>query len=253
MNPVIIQLGPLAIRWYGVMLATTILVTMYVAGRYAPRFAVPTEVFDRIAIPFTVVALAGARLGFVISHPSYFTHPLDLFRIDQGGLASHGAIFAGLLYLVWAARRYSVSVWSLADAIGWAIPIGNIFVRIGNFINGELYGNPTTLPWGVRFPGAGDVPRHPLQVYEMILAGVILLTARRVAARRRFEGEVFWTIMVMTSIGRVIFDALRSDMRAFGVFTMGQIPALVLIAWGTVALLRGRISAAARPPAAPAR
>lgn len=73
----------------------------------------------------------------------------------------------------------------------------------------------------------------------MILAGVIILVTRRVATRRRFEGQVFWTIMVLTSIGRVIFDALRSDMRAFGVFTLGQIPAVLLIVWGTVVLVSG--------------
>jgi phosphatidylglycerol:prolipoprotein diacylglycerol transferase len=238
-NPVIIQFGPLAIRWYGVMLATTIALGIYVGGRYAPRFGIPATVYDAVAVPFTIAALVGARIGFVISHYSLFDSPLEFVRIDRGGLASHGAIAAGLLYLIWASRRHGVSMWSLADAIGWAIPIGNIFVRIGNFINGELYGNPTTLPWGVRFPGAGDAPRHPLQVYEMILAGVIILVTRRVAARRRVEGQVFWTIMVLTSIGRVIFDALRSDMRAFGVFTLGQIPAVLLIVWGTVVLVSG--------------
>lgn len=245
MNPVIVHLGPIAIRWYGVMLATTIVVGIYVGGRFARRFGIPASVYDAIAVPFTLVALIGARIGFVISHPSLFASPLEVVRIDRGGLASHGAIASGLLYLVWAARRYSVPMWALADAIGWAIPIGNVFVRIGNFINGELYGNPTSLPWGVRFPGAGDAPRHPLQVYEMLLAGIILLVARRVAIRRRFDGHVFWTIMVLTSIGRVAFDALRSDLRAVGVFTLGQIPAVLLIVWGAIALLNG----AARPPA----
>jgi phosphatidylglycerol:prolipoprotein diacylglycerol transferase len=240
MNPVIVQFGPIAIRWYGVLLAATIVVGMYFAGRYAPRFGIPAAVVDAIAVPFTLAALIGARIGFVISHPSMFSDLWEIARIDRGGLASHGAIAAGLLYLVWASRRYRVSMWALADAIGWAIPIGNIFVRIGNFINGELYGNPTTLPWGVRFPGAGDVPRHPLQIYEALLALIVLLIARRAAARRRFDGEVFWTIMVATSIGRVAFDALRSDLRAVGVFTLGQGPAVLLIAWGTLALLSGR-------------
>ena len=246
MNPIIIQLGPIAIRWYGVMLAITIGLGIYVGGRYAPKFGIPASIYDAVAVPFTIAALVGARLGFVISHYSLFGNPLEVFRIDRGGLASHGAIAAGLMYLVWAARRHRVSLWSLADTIGWAIPIGNIFVRIGNFINAELYGNPTMLPWGVRFPGAGDAPRHPLQVYEMVLAAAIIVVARRVAAHRRFDGQVFWTIMVLTSIGRVIFDALRSDMRAFGVFTLGQIPAVLLIVWGAVALFSG----AARSPAA---
>jgi phosphatidylglycerol:prolipoprotein diacylglycerol transferase len=232
MDPVIVRVGPLVLRWYGVMLAATIALGMLAAYRSGPRFGVPVQTIDRIAVPFVTTALIGARLGFVISHPALFANPIEVLRIDHGGLTSHGAIIAGILYAAWAARRFGVSPWALADAIGWSIPIGNILVRFGNFANGELYGNPTTLPWGVRFPGAGDQPRHPLQIYEMILAVVILLVARRVAAARRFDGQVFWTIMVLTSIGRVFLDALRADVRAVGILTLGQIPALVLIVWG---------------------
>lgn len=239
MDPVIIHLGPLTVRWYGVLLATTIGVGMLVAYRYGPRLGIPTAVLDKTTITFTIVALIGARIGYIVSHPSEFGHVLDIFRVDRGGLASHGAIVAGLLYLVWAARRHHISAWTFADVFVWAVPIGHVFIRIGNFINGELYGNPTTLPWGMRFPTSPDVPRHPLQLYEPIVAILIMLYARRVAARRRFEGQVFWTIMVPTSVGRLFLDTLRSEMRALGPFTIGQIPALILIAWGVWALRRG--------------
>jgi len=246
MDPVIVQIGPLAIRWYGVLLATTIGVSMLVGYRLGPRLGVSTEVLDRTAIAFAIAALIGARVGYVVSHPAEFSSLVDLVRIDRGGLASHGAIAAGLLYLAWAARRYHLSTWTLADVFGWVIPIGNVFVRIGNFINGELYGDPTTLPWGVRFPTAPDAPRHPLQLYEALLAVVIVLYARKVAARPRFAGQVFWTIMVATSVGRLLFDALRSDARALGVLTLGQIPALALVVWGLWALRRGAASHGAR-------
>jgi phosphatidylglycerol:prolipoprotein diacylglycerol transferase len=240
MDPVIVHIGPFAIRWYGVLLAATIATGMVVAYRYGPRFGIPARVLDRTTVDFTIVALLGARLGYVLSHPSQFRHPLDVVRIDMGGLTSHGAIAAGLLYLWWAARRHDISPWTFADTFGWAIPIGNIFVRIGNFINGELYGDPTTLPWGVRFAASPDLPRHPLQLYEAVFAVAILIYARAVARRRRFPGQVFWAIMVPTSVGRLILDAMRSDVRALGVLTLGQIPALILIVWGTVALTRGR-------------
>jgi phosphatidylglycerol:prolipoprotein diacylglycerol transferase len=240
MNPVIVEIGPFAIRWYGVLLATTIAVSMVVAYRYGPRFGIPPAVLDATTVGFTIVALIGARIGYVVSHPSEFGNVLDIVRVDRGGLTSHGAIAAGLLYLAWASRRTGISAWTFADTFGWAIPIGNIFVRIGNFINGELYGNPTALPWGVRFPTSPDLPRHPLQLYEAFLAILILLYARRVAARRQFDGQVFWVIMVLTSIGRVFLDTLRSDVRAIGPFTLGQIPAVILIVWGTWTLMRGR-------------
>ena len=238
-DPVIIQFGGVALRWYGVMLATTIFVSVIVASRYARRFGVPSAVLDQTVFGFTVAALVGARLGYVVSHPSEFRNLVEIIRIDHGGLTSHGAIAAGLLYLAWAARRHRISVWALADLFGWSIPIGNVFVRFGNFANGELYGDPTALPWGVRFPTAPDGPRHPLQIYEMLLAGVILLGTRRIAAGRRLEGQVFWFIIVATSLGRMVFDAMRSDAKAVGMLTLGQIPALLLIAWGAVVLLRG--------------
>ncbi len=239
MNPVIVQFGPLAIRWYGVMLATTIAVSMLVGYRLGPRFGISAAVLDQTTIGFTIVALVGARLGYVVSHPAEFSSLLEIVRVDRGGLTSHGAIAGGLLYLYWASQRTGISIWSFADVFGWAIPIGNVFVRIGNFINGELYGDPTTLPWGVRFPTAPGGPRHPLQIYELLLAVMILIWARTIAANRRFEGQVFWTIVVATSVGRLFLDALRSDVRAVGWLTLGQIPALVLIVWGTVALRRG--------------
>lgn len=239
MDPVIVQIGPVAIRWYGVMLATTIAVSIVVGGRYARRFGLAQAILDRTIFGFTVAALLGARLGYVLSHPAEFRDLVEIVRIDHGGLTSHGAIVAGLLYLAWAARRYRVSVWALADVFGWVIPIGNVFVRFGNFMNGELYGDPTTLPWGVVFPTAPGAPRHPLQVYEMLIAMVILVWVRRIAARRRFEGQVFWFILLATSLGRVFLDALRSEARALGVLTLGQIPALALIVWSAVALLRG--------------
>ncbi len=239
MDPVIIQIGPLAIRWYGVMLASTIAAGIVVAYRLGPRFGISVAVLDKTIVTFVVVALAGARLGYVIAHPAEFGSLVEIIRVDRGGLTSHGAIAAGLLYLAWAARRCGVSIWSLADTFGWAIPIGNILVRFGNFANGELYGDPTTLPWGVRFPTAPDLPRHPLQVYEMIFAAIILLAARKVASNRRFEGQVFWTIVVATSIGRLFLDALRSEVRAVGWLTLGQIPAVLLVVWGAWALFRG--------------
>ncbi len=241
MDPVIVQLGPLAIRWYGVMLAVTIGVSLWVAYRMGPRLGVPTAVLDRTATTAVLVMFVGARLGYVVSHPGEFVPALwEIVRIDRGGLSSHGALAAGLLYAVWAARRTGVSVWQFADTFGWALPIGNVFVRFGNFMNGELYGDPTGLPWGVVFPTMPDAPRHPLQIYEMLLAVVVLLWARRIAARRRFPGEVFWHIVVPTSVGRLAFDALRSEMRALGPLTLGQLPALALAGWGIWVLWRGR-------------
>lgn len=239
MDPVLVQFGPLVIRWYGVMLATTIVLGVVMAYHYGPRFRITREQLDRLVIPFIVAAVVGARLGYVISHPSEFTNPLEVVRIDHGGLSSHGAIAAGLVVLWIVGRRQGISLWTFADAIALTIPLGNIFVRFGNFVNGELYGDPTSLPWGVQFPGTAE-PRHPLQIYEMIFGAIILLIGIRAARRRAFDGQVFWTIMVLTSIGRIVLDALRSEERFWWILAPGQIPAMLLVVVGSWFLWRRR-------------
>jgi phosphatidylglycerol:prolipoprotein diacylglycerol transferase len=233
MNPVIVEVGPLVIRWYGVMMALTILVSIAFAARWGPRFGVDRALIDRTTVWLAVTLFAGARLGYVVSHPAEFADPLEVLRLWHGGLTSHGAIVAGLAFIYVAARRARLPFWSLADTMAWAIPVGNIFVRFGNFMNGELYGDPTTLPWGVVFPTAPGLPRHPLQLYEMLLAAVILLAAWRVARRRAFPGQVWWVIVVLTSAGRILLDALRGEEHVlWGVIAYGQIPAAILLVIG---------------------
>ncbi|MDQ7818984.1 MAG: prolipoprotein diacylglyceryl transferase [Armatimonadota bacterium] len=231
MDPVLVQWGPVVIRWYGVMMAVTIVLAVGAALRAGPRVGIPAEEIDRLAVPAIVLAFLGARLGYVLSHPSQFGSLVEVLRVDRGGLTSHGALAGGALGLWWAARRRGLDFWSLADAVVWAVPLGNIFVRLGNFINGELYGDPTTLPWGVTFPGVPQ-PRHPLQIYEMIWAAAILTLTWPRLGRRRFPGELFWTVIVLTSAGRIVWDLLRSHDRVVWVITLGHIPAAALLGAG---------------------
>jgi len=239
MDPILVRLGPLVIRWYGVMMAVTIGAGLLAAYRVGPRFGVGTGAVDRLSVLFIILAFVGARLGYVVSHPAEFTDPLEIIRIDHGGLTSHGAIAGGLLALWLASRREALPFWDLADTVVWAVPLGNIFVRFGNFMNGELYGDVTTLPWAVTFPGVPG-PRHPLQLYEMLFAALILAVTAPATRRRAFPGQLFWTVLVLTSVGRIFLDLLRSEDRVYGVVTLGQIPAALLIVLGLAFLARGR-------------
>jgi phosphatidylglycerol:prolipoprotein diacylglycerol transferase len=239
MDPVLVQIGPVLIRWYGVMMAATILTALWAAYRLGPQVGVTQEQVDRIAVPFILLAFAGARLGYVLSHPTEFANPIEILRVDHGGLTSHGAIAGGFAALWWGMRRTGVRLWDFADATVWVIPIGNVFVRFGNFMNGELYGDPTTLPWAVTFPGVPGA-RHPLQIYEMLLALLILAVTLPVVKRRAFPGQLFWTIVVLTSLGRIGLDLLRSGDRVWGVLTLGQIPAVLLVLAGSWFLLTRR-------------
>ena len=237
MNPIAVHIGPLVIRWYGLMMAATVLTGTLLALRMGPRLGVPAAEIDRLTLPFLLLAFTGARLGYVVSHPAEFTSPLEILRVWHGGLTSHGAIVGGFVALWWASRRRDLSLWSLADITGWAVPIGNIFVRFGNFMNGELYGDVTTLPWGVVFPGVMGA-RHPLQIYEMLWAVVVIAVALPLTWRSRFPGQVFWTIITLVSAGRIVFDLFRSEDRIVWVITLGQIPAAILLLLGVWFLAR---------------
>ena len=239
MDPILVQFGPIVIRWYGVMMALTILTALWTAMRVGPHVGVARAQVDDLAIVVILLAFAGARLGYVVSHPAEFRLPIEIVRVDRGGLTSHGAIAGGLVALWWAARRMTLRFWDVADAMVWVIPIGNVFVRFGNFMNGELYGDPTTLPWAVTFPGVPGA-RHPLQLYEMTIALVILAVALPMVTRRAFSGQLFWLVVVLTSLGRIGFDLLRSEDRVWGVVTLGQVPALLLAVLGSWFLLSRR-------------
>ena len=245
MNPILLHWGPIVIRWYGVMMSVTILAGLLAAYRLGPRFGVRPAAVDRLSVLFILLAFAGARLGYVLSHPAEFAQPLEIIRIDHGGLTSHGAIAGGLLALWIVARRERLPFWDLADTVVWVVPLGNIFVRFGNFVNGELYGDPTSLPWAVTFPGV-PAPRHPLQIYEMLLALAILAVTLPRTRRRRFSGEPFWLVLVLTSLGRIAFDLLRSEDRVVGVITLGMIPAAALVVLGSWMLLRPVVGVGAR-------
>lgn len=238
MGPVIVQIGPIAVRWYGVMMALAVLLGMWLSGRYAPRLGVPVGVVDRHAIPFTVWLFVGARLGYVLSHPGPFLqNPLEIVRIDHGGLASHGAIVAGLAYAWWLGQREGIDPWAFTDVCAVWIPVANLLVRWGNFMNGELYGDPTSLPWGIVFPTAPGLPRHPLQLYEMGTSAVLFGLVLRWVDHRRFSGQVFWQTIVYMSTVRFLLDLLRSEDRVVGFLTLGQLAALGLLACGVYLLV----------------
>jgi phosphatidylglycerol:prolipoprotein diacylglycerol transferase len=120
-----------------------------------------------------------------------------------------------------------------------AVLVAIIFVRWGNFMNGELFGDPTSLPWGIAVPGVPGGPRHPLPLYEMGGTALILAWIARLARHRPFDGALFWSAIVASSVLRFLLDLLRSEDRTAAFLTLGQMAALVLIAWGTWFLSTG--------------
>lgn len=241
MHPVLLQLGPLTIRWYGVMMGLALFLAVPITTHFGDRFGIPRRLLtDSLAVPFLAALIIGARLGYVVSHPLEFAgDPLAAIVPPYAGLASHGSIAAGFLFLAWWCRRHRVSLWRLTDAIAPAMLVAIILVRWGNFMNGELFGDPTSLPWGITVPGLPGGPRQPLPLYEMAGTAVILAWILWLAHHPPFDGAVFWSAVIASSGLRVLLDLLRSSDRTAVFLTLGQMAALALIIWGTWFLWSG--------------
>ena len=241
MHPVLFKVGPFVLRWYGAMMGLALFVSIPITAHFGQQFGIARPlIVDSFSFPFLATVLVGARVGYVASHPHEFLgDPLAIIRPPYAGLASHGAIAFGLAFLALWCPRHRVPIWRMADAIAPGFLVAIILVRWGNFMNGELFGDPTTLPWGVVFPGVPGGPRHPLQLYEMAGTALILAWVVRAAARRPFDGSLFWSAIIASSALRFLLDLLRSDDRTVVFLTGGQMAALVLIGWG-VSFLRAR-------------
>jgi phosphatidylglycerol:prolipoprotein diacylglycerol transferase len=181
-DPVAFQIGPLAIRWY----ALSYVVGLLLAWRYSLRLAklpphkVTAEQLDDFLTWAILGVILGARLGFILFYQPghYLANPAAILKVWQGGMSFHGGLAGVTLGMIIYARRHKIPLLSLTDIIGAAAPIGLFLGRIANFINGELYGRVTDVPWGVIFRHAGDLPRHPSQLYEAVLEGLVLFAVQ---------------------------------------------------------------------------
>jgi phosphatidylglycerol:prolipoprotein diacylglycerol transferase len=177
-DPVLIQLGPLAVRWYGLMYLAAFGFLWWLGRIRIRRGLAPIshEQFDDLILLGVIGTILGGRLGYVLFYkPGYYlAHPLEILAIWQGGMAFHGGFLGVLAAAAWFSWRRRVDWWRLMDFIAPCVPTGLAAGRLGNFINGELWGRPTDLPWGMVFRGAGDLPRHPSQLYQLALEGALL-------------------------------------------------------------------------------
>ncbi len=183
-DPVVMQIGPLAIRWYGIAYAVGIIISLYLLQKLSlyrwQKFqtipALKSKQIDSLSIYIIIGIVLGGRLGFVIFYrPEWFiTRPFMVLNTLEGGMSFHGGLIGLAIALLLFCHRNKISFLPLSDLLCCVAPIGLFFGRCANFINGELYGRITTVEWGVIFPHAGDIPRHPSQLYEAITEGILL-------------------------------------------------------------------------------
>ena len=255
-NPVLLKMGPLKVRWYGVMYVVAFFVAYFLLKAEVRKKAFPLDkdgVYDLLSYAALGVILGG-RLGYVLVYnlPYYLSHPLDILAVWKGGMSFHGG-FLGVIVAGWLfCRRRHLPFLRLADLAVLPVPIGLFMGRMGNFINGELFGRATDVPWCMEFPMGGPVCRHPSQLYEASMEGILLFSILFFLSRKTLpEGVLFGTFIGLYGLFRTIGEIFRQPDPQLGFLlgpvTMGQVLSIPMILIGAaIVLTRFRVS---RPPA----
>ncbi len=239
-DPVFLHLGPLQLRWYGLMYMASFILGYLILKRLARDRSLDLTSDDLYDLLFYLIlgVMIGGRLGYVLFYDlnSYLSDPLSILAIWQGGMSFHGGFIGVVVAALWITRKKSWNFWEIADLVSVGVPIGLGLGRIGNFINGELFGRPSNVPWAMVFPQAGDLPRHPSQLYEAFLEGVLLFLILRWLYRKLLpEGTVFWGLVGFYGLFRFLVEFVREPDAHIGLdlgpFSRGQLlsfPMLVL-------------------------
>ena len=249
LDPVAFSLGPITVRWYGIAYVLGFICAALVMYRRAKRWKLRFDEDALITIMLCVIVgiILGARLGYVLFYGNgvYFQHPETILAFNQGGMSFHGGLVGALLSGIVAAKLTGIPYLTLADIGCCGAPLGLFFGRCANFVNGELWGAPTDLPWGVVFGGsAGDIARHPTQLYEACLEGLVIFAVLFLLSRKRPprpRGTFLGTFLIMYGVFRFLIEFVRLPDSQLGYLwggwlTMGQVLSAPLIIAGIAVL-----------------
>lgn len=247
-DPVFLKLGPLEFRWYGLMYIIGFTAAYFIIKSRGRKKGLPltNELLSDIVFMIAMGIVLGGRVGYILFYNLswYLANPLKVFAVWEGGMSFHGGMIGGVVAAVCILRKNALPLWLMADVIAPSIPIGLFLGRIGNFINGELYGRVTSSAWGVIFPSGGMLPRHPSQLYEAFLEGVVLFLITLAVGRTKApEGTTFWTVIAGYGLFRFIVEFFREPDQQMGFLwmgaTMGQLLSLPMLFLGLLMIIRG--------------
>ena len=246
LDPIIFQIGPLAIRWYSLAYVAGIILAWLLIKYFNKQNKVFDEkkVSDDFFMYGILSIILGGRLGYIIFYglPFYLKHPIDIFKIWEGGMSFHGGLIGVILGSYLLCKKHKINFFSFTDLLVIAIPIGLFFGRIANFINLELYGRITTSKIGIVFPNAGNTPRHPSQLYEAALEGlllfIILFSLAKFTKIKNYKGCLSGIFLIGYGISRFTVEFFREPDIQIGYimkyFTLGQLLTIPLIITGTI-------------------
>lgn len=244
-DPVALSLGPLAIHWYGLMYLLGF-AFVWLLGRYrAQRVGWQTNQLEDLLFYGAIGVILGGRLGYAFFYdlPANLDNPFNLLKIWQGGMSFHGGLLGVLAAFWYFGRKTGKSFFEISDFIAPMVPIGLMLGRIGNFINGELWGRVSDVPWAMVFPGAGSLPRHPSQLYQAALEGLLLfLILWFFSAKPRPRAAVSGLFLLGYGVFRFIVEFVRIPdpqygYLAFDWLTMGQVLCLPMIIGGLMMMI----------------
>jgi phosphatidylglycerol---prolipoprotein diacylglyceryl transferase len=251
-NPVLISIGPLAVRWYalayivgiiaGWFYARAIIASERLWGGPAPLTVID---FDDFVIWITLGIILGGRIGYVLFYnlPHFAAHPIEILQLWNGGMSFHGGVAGCIVAIVGFALHRGIPMLALGDVTAAVAPIGLFLGRIANFINGELWGRPTSVPWAMVFPNGGPIPRHPSQLYEAALEGIVLFALLNLLVRAgalKRPGVVTGSFALGYGIARIIGELFREPDAQLGFLwgglTMGMLLSVPLMLAGIAVL-----------------
>ena len=246
------SLGPFAVRWY----ALAYIAGLIIGWRYClaiakrpPQVARPQDI-DDFLVWATIGVVLGGRIGYILFYnfDEYAAHPIEMLYLWRGGMSFHGGALGVMAAIILFCRQRGIPMLAFADIIACAVPIGLFFGRIANFINGELWGRATDVPWAMVFPTGGPEPRHPSQLYEAFLEGavlfVLLWVLQRFTPARQRPGTLTGVFLMGYAVARIIVEFFRQPDAQLGFLfwgvTMGQLLSLPLLLVGLWLVLRAR-------------
>ena len=251
-SPIIVQIGPLALRWYSMAYLFGILFGWWLAAKRIKKYQIPLTKnnLEVIVFYFTLGVILGGRLGYVLAYGTekFWLNPLEIFAVWHGGMSFHGGIVGVIIAMYLAAKHVNFSFLKLTDFTAPLVPVGIFLGRLANFVNDELWGRVTNVAWAVRFPNGGYLPRHPSQLYEACLEGVVLFvilnlmwTNKQCRERKGFISGAF---LLGYALFRMLLEQFREPDAQLGFLwsgvTMGQLLSLPALLGGVYLLSKAK-------------
>lgn len=247
-DPVAFEIFGLKVHWYGLMYVIALLLALFLAKYFAKRsnFPFSDEMLDKYFIFVEIGVILGARLGYIFIYSNeqifYLTHPWEIFNpfyngefVGISGMSYHGALIGFVISTYIFCKKYKENLWLLLDLVALSVPLAYVFGRIGNFLNKELFGKVTEVPWGIYVDG---VLRHPSQLYEAFLEGILIFIILIFYKKyKKFDGELISIYVILYSLMRFISEIFREPDIQLGVFldfSMGQILSFLMLILGVI-------------------